>query len=181
MINTKKKSLGESLVEKGLVAEEQLRQAEFEARSSSKPLRKILIKKGLISEEDLTAFLSQQFDLPLVDLTNYLVEPEIIDLIPEGLARKHLLIPILRIGNDLTVAMVDPLDVFALDELHMKTGLNIEPALATETRPAACRKLVAEDDLYRLRVEDYRIIYFIDDGNQRVVISRVAHRREVYR
>jgi mRNA interferase RelE/StbE len=54
-------------------------------------------------------------------------------------------------------------------------------ALAAEPRPATCRKLTAEDDLYRLRVGDYRIVYFVDDGNQRVVISRVAHRREVYR
>ncbi len=133
MAIAQKKTLGESLLEKGLITEEQLRQAEIEAKASSKPLRKILTEKGLISEEDLTAFLSQEFDLPLVDLTNYLIEPEIIDLIPESLARKHLLIPILKIGNDLTVAMVDPLDVFALDELHMKTGLSIEPALATET------------------------------------------------
>jgi type IV pilus assembly protein PilB len=133
MAIAQKKSLGESLVEKGLVTEEQLRQAQLEARADAKPLRKILTKKGLISEEDLTAFLSQQFDLPHIDLTNYLIDPEIIDLIPEALARKHLLIPILRIGNDLTVAMVDPSDVFALDELRMKTGLSIEPALATET------------------------------------------------
>lgn len=133
MAIAQKKLLGESLVEKGLITAEQLEQAELEARADAKPLRKILTKKGLISEEDLTAFLSQQFDLPLVDLTNYLIEPEIIDLIPEGLARKHLLIPILRIGDDLTVAMVDPSDVFALDELHMKTGLSIEPALAAET------------------------------------------------
>jgi len=133
MAIAQKKLLGESLVEKGIIAAEQLRQAEFEAKSSIKSLRKILIKKGLISEDDLTAFLSQQFDLLLIDLTNYLIDPEIIDLIPEALARRHLLIPILRIGNDLTVAMVDPSDVFALDELHMKTGLSIEPALATET------------------------------------------------
>jgi len=133
MVNAQKKLLGESLVQKGLVTEEQLRQAELEARADAKPLRNILTKKGLISEEDLTAFMSQQFDLPVVDLTNYLIDPEIIDLIPEALARKHLLIPILRIGDDLTVAMVDPSDIFALDELHMKTGLSIEPALATET------------------------------------------------
>ncbi len=133
MINTEKKSLGESLVEKGLITADQLRQVELEARANAKPLRKIIIKKGLISEDDLTAFLSQQFDLPLIDLTNYLIEPEIIDLIPEDLARKHLLVPILKIADSLTVAMVDPLDVFALDELHMKTGFNIEPALATET------------------------------------------------
>jgi type IV pilus assembly protein PilB len=132
MTIAQKQMLGESLVEKGLITVEQLRQAELESEADAKLLQEILTKKGLISEDDLTAFLSQQFDLPLVDLTNYLIDPEIIDLIPEGLARKHLLIPILRIDNDLTVAMVDPSDVFALDELHMKTGLSIEPALATE-------------------------------------------------
>jgi type IV pilus assembly protein PilB len=133
MAIAQKKLLGESLVEKGLITEEQLRQAELEAGTDAKPLRKILTKKGLISEEDLAAFLSQEFDLPFVDLANYLIDPEIIDLIPEELARKYLLIPILRIGDDLTVAMVDTSDVFAIDELHMKTGLSIEPALATET------------------------------------------------
>lgn len=133
MPRKQKKSLGESLVEKGLLTTEQLKGAEQQARTSSKPLRQILIKKGLISEEDLTAFLSQQFNLPQIDLSNYLVDPKIIDLVPENLARKHLLIPILKIAKSLTVAMVDPLDVFALDELRMKTGLEIDPALATET------------------------------------------------
>ena len=65
MAIAQKKLLGESLVQKGLITEEQLRQAELEAGADAKPLRKILPKKGLIGEEDLTAFLSQQFDLPL--------------------------------------------------------------------------------------------------------------------
>ena len=133
MAIAQKKLLGESLVEKGLITAEQLRQAELEAKADAKSLRKILTKKGLISDEDLTVFLSQEFNLPFIDLTNYLIDPETIDLVPEDLARKHLLIPILRIGDDLTVAMVEPSDVFALDELRMKTGLSIEPALATET------------------------------------------------
>ena len=133
MAIAQKKMLGESLVEKGLITAEQLKQAEIEAKADAKPLRNILTKKGLISDEDLTVFLSQEFNLPFIDLTNYLIEPEIIDLVPEDLARKHLLIPILKIGNDLTVAMVEPSDVFAVDELRMKTGLNIEPAVATET------------------------------------------------
>ncbi len=133
MAVAQKKLLGESLVEKGVITEEQLRQVKLEARADAKPLRKILTKKGLISEEDLAAFLSQQFNVPFVDLSNYLIDPEIIDLIPEYLARKYLLIPILRIGNDLTVAMVEPSDIFAIDQLHIKTGLNIESALAAET------------------------------------------------
>ncbi|MFH1615952.1 MAG: ATPase, T2SS/T4P/T4SS family [Planctomycetota bacterium] len=133
MAIAQKKSLGERLVEKGLITAEQLIEAESKAKANAKPLREILTKKGLISDEDLTVFLSQEFDLPFIDLTNYLIESEIIDLVPEALARKHLLIPILKIGNDLTVAMVEPSDVFAVDELRMKTGLNIEPAVATET------------------------------------------------
>jgi len=132
MVIAQKTLLGESLVEKGLITAEQLREAESKAKADAKPLRNILTKKGLISDEDLTAFLSHEFDLPFIDLTNYLIEPEIIDLVPEDLARKHLLIPILKIGNDLTVAMVEPSDVFAVDELRMKTGLNIEPAVTTE-------------------------------------------------
>ena len=125
--------LGESLVEKGLITDEQLRQAELRAKADGEPLRKVLVKKDLIGEEDLAEFLSQELDLPFVDLTNYLIESDVIDLVPESLARKHLVVPILKIGDDLTVAMVDPSDIFAVDELHMKTDLNIELALATES------------------------------------------------
>lgn len=133
MAKKQKKSLGESLVEKGVISAEQLKQAEAEARAGAKSLRQILIKKGFIGEEDLAAFLSQQLNLPRIDLVNYLIDPKIIDLVPEALARKHLLIPILKIAKSLTVTMVDPLDVFVLDELRMKTGLEIEPAVATES------------------------------------------------
>ena len=133
MPEKQRKPLGESLVEKGLISAEQLKQAQLQARAGAKPLRQVLVKKGFISEEDLTAFLSRQFNLPYIELANYLIDPKIIDLVPEELARKHLLIPILKIAKSLTVAMVEPLDVFALDELRMKTGLEIEPAVASET------------------------------------------------
>jgi type IV pilus assembly protein PilB len=133
MPKRQKKPLGESLVEKGIITEEQLKQAQFEAQSSAKPLRQILVRKNFITEDDLATFLSQQLNLPRIDLTNYLTDPKIVDLVPEELARKYLVIPVLKIANTLTVAMVDPLNVFALDELRMKTGLEIEPALSTET------------------------------------------------
>ncbi|MFC1631513.1 GspE/PulE family protein [Candidatus Omnitrophota bacterium] len=133
MSKRQKKSLGENLVERGIITAEQLKQAELEARTSAKPLRQVLVKKGLVGEEDLAAFLSQQLSLPHVDLNNYLIDPGVIELVTEALARKYQLIPILKIGKSLTVAMVDPLNVFALDELRMKTGLEIEPAAASET------------------------------------------------
>jgi type IV pilus assembly protein PilB len=157
MAKKEKKSLGEGLVEKGLISADQLKQANSEARTTARPLRQVLIKKGFISEEDLTVFLSQQFNLPRVDLTNYLIDPEIIELVPEALARKHLFIPILKIAKSLTVAMADPLNVFALDELRMKTGLEIEPALAAET---AIKK--ALDEHYRAKGSMEEVIQSLD-------------------
>ncbi|HQP10777.1 MAG TPA: GspE/PulE family protein, partial [Candidatus Omnitrophota bacterium] len=76
---------------------------------------------------------SQHMGIQRIDLSNYLIDAKIIDLVPEALARKHQLVPILKIGRNLTCAMVDPLNIFALDELRAKTGLTIEPAVATET------------------------------------------------
>lgn len=133
MITTHKKLLGESLLEKGLLTAEQLNQAKVCSKAEGESLRKIIIKKGLISEKDLASFLSDEYDLPVIDLDDYLIEPNLIELVPEGIARKHVLIPVLKIGDDLTVAMADPSDIIAMDELYMKTGLNIESVLAVES------------------------------------------------
>ncbi|MFC1645888.1 GspE/PulE family protein, partial [Candidatus Omnitrophota bacterium] len=127
-----KKSLGESLVEDGIITSDQLKQAQAEEKRSGKRLRKVLVKMGLMAEEDLVVFLSEKLGLPRIELSNYLIDSKIIDLIPETLARKHELIPVLKIGNRLTCAMVDPWNIFALDEIRMKTGLTIEPAVSTE-------------------------------------------------
>jgi len=124
--------LGERLVEQGVITLEQLKEAQAEAAASGQPLRRCLIKMGLITEEDMVAFLSEQLSIPHIDLSNYLIDPKIIDLLPEELARKHGLVPILKIRDSLTCAMVDPLNVRVLDEVRIKTGLTIEPAVATE-------------------------------------------------
>ncbi len=127
-----KKSLGEGLIEEGIITSEQLEQAESEGRRQGLRLRQVLVKMGMIAEEDLVALLSGKLGLPRIELSNYLVDPGIIELVPEGLARKHELIPVLKIGNRLTCAMVDPWNIFALDEVRIKTNLIIEPAVATE-------------------------------------------------
>ena len=128
-----RKALGESLVEEGIITAEQLKSARQEERRTGEKLRTVLVKTGLVAEEDLVMFLSNKLGEPRIELSNYLVDPKIIDLIPEILARKHELLPVLKIGNRLTCAMVDPWNVFALDEIRMKTNLIIEPAVATET------------------------------------------------
>ena len=132
MAKREKKSLGESLVDEGIITAEQLKQAHAEEKRTGQGLRKALTKLGFIDEEDLVAFLSTKLGVPRIELGNYLIDPEITELVPEALARKHQLVPVLKIGNRLTCAMVDPWNIFALDEVRMKINLIIEPAVATE-------------------------------------------------
>jgi len=133
MAKQAKKPLGEWLVEQGIIDQKTLEEAQAEEKASGEPLRKVLIKLGSVNEEDMVNFISQQMDVPRIDLSNYLIDSKVVDLVPELLARKHQLVPILKIGRGLTCAMVDPLNIFALDEVGAKTGLTIEPAVATET------------------------------------------------
>lgn len=133
MATRQKKSLGESLVAEGIITSEQLAKAKLEEKRSGQRLRKALVKMGLIAEEDLVAFLSNKLGVPRIELGTYLIDPKVVELVPEQLARKYELIPLFKIGNRLTCTMVDPWNVFALDEIRMKTGLIIEPAVATET------------------------------------------------
>jgi type IV pilus assembly protein PilB len=133
MARQERKSLGQWLVEQGIITQKVWEDAQAQEKSSGEPLRKVLIRQGLVSEEDMANFIAQQMDIPRIDLSNYLIDSKVIDLVPELLARKYQLVPILKIGKSLTCAMVDPLNIFALDEVRAKTGLSIEPAVATET------------------------------------------------
>ncbi len=127
-----KKSLGESLVEEGILTIEQFRQVQEEERRSGQRFRKALVKLGFMEEEDLVEFLSGRLGIPRIELTNYLIDPKVVELVPETLARKYELLPVLKIGNRLTCAMVDPWNIFAIDEIRITTGLLVEPAVATE-------------------------------------------------
>ena len=128
-----RKALGESLVEEGIITADQFKAVQAEEKKTGQRFRDILVKTGLIAEEDLVTFLSDKMGLPRIELGNYLIDPKIVELVPEVLARKYELIPVLKIGNRLTCAMADPWNIFALDEIRMKTGLIIEPAVATES------------------------------------------------
>lgn len=132
MAKKTKKSLGESLVDEGIITTDQLKKAQAEEKRLGLRLRKVLVKMGFIDEEDLVSFLSEKLGVPKIELENYLIDSKITDLVPEPLARKYELIPVLKIGNRLTCVMLDPWNIFALDEIRMKTGLTIEPAVATE-------------------------------------------------
>lgn len=151
MAKRQKKSLGEQLLEQGVVSQKQWEDAQREEKKTGQPLRKTLIKLGIITEEDMVSFIAEQMNIPRIELSNYLIGSKIIELVPEGLARKHQLIPVLKIGKSLTCVMVDPLNIFALDELRLKTGLTIEPAVATE---AEVKKALDEHYTVKGSMED---------------------------
>ncbi|HLD41185.1 MAG TPA: type II secretion system ATPase GspE [Candidatus Omnitrophota bacterium] len=127
-----KKTLPETLVEIGLLTAGQVKEAQREEKETGQPLRRVIVQKGFISEDDLVAFLSSNMNLPRIELASYIIEPEVISLIPEELARKHQIVPVFKIGNSLTCAMFDPLNIFAIDEVRNKIGFDIDPAVATE-------------------------------------------------
>jgi type IV pilus assembly protein PilB len=96
------------------------------------PLRKVFIEQGIVSEEKLISLLSEQLYIPTLHLTKYKFDPELIRLIPERMAKQYNVIPLSRIGNTLTVAISDPLNIFALDDLKTLTGFNIDTVLSPE-------------------------------------------------
>lgn len=127
-----KKSLGESLIDEGMLTAEQLKKAQDEEKRTGQRLRNVLVKLGFIDEGDLVQFVSDKLGIPRIELSNYIIDPKIIELVPEAIARKYGVIPVLKIGSRLTCAMTDPWNIFAIDEIRTATGLTVEPAVATD-------------------------------------------------
>ena len=124
--------LGELLVREQIISPEQLQKAQDSAKKAGERLGNSLIKLGVVKEEDLTQFLSKQYGVPAINLGEFDIEPEIIALIPKDVARKHRVVPINRADKTLIVAMSDPSDMVALDDLKFLTGYNIEMVVASE-------------------------------------------------
>ncbi|MEE9122857.1 MAG: ATPase, T2SS/T4P/T4SS family [Syntrophobacteria bacterium] len=135
----KRKRLGEILRDEGLISEEQL-QAALEKQKGEKGLRigEVLVAMGAVTAEDAAQAIWQQRQIPYLDLDNYALDPKVIELVPEKLARAYLALPIFKIGNTLTVAMADPLNVIAVDDLRSKTGCEIETVISTEEKIVRC-------------------------------------------
>jgi type IV pilus assembly protein PilB len=128
-----RKRLGDLLLENGLITEEQLEEALFEQKKSGLPLGTLLTQKGIISEQQLIEAIEFQLGVPHVNLENFVIEKEIIDLVPEEVARRYKVIPLKKRGNRLTLAMADPLDYFAIDDIRMTVGMPIDPVIATRS------------------------------------------------
>jgi type IV pilus assembly protein PilB len=124
--------LGELLVREKLISLQQLQRAQEEAKRSGKRLGHALTQLGFVKDQDLTQFLARQYSLPSINLSEFDIDPDVLKLIPRDTARKHMVIPVNRAGATLIVAMSDPSNIYAIDELKFLTQYNIEPVVASE-------------------------------------------------
>lgn len=129
--------LGEFLVEHALITEEQLREALRVQRERGGRLGRTLIELGYLDEKTMIKALSEQLGVEYVSLKNYQIDPKVVKLVPERLTRSYLLMPLFLIGETLTVAMANPLDIIATDEVSRETGLSIEAVVCSEEEIAA--------------------------------------------
>lgn len=131
------KNLSERIVE-ALKQSKRISEADIQnalaeyAKDGSGKLRNVLVRMGLVSDKELTSLLSAELKIPFLNLAKYKIDPEILRLIPEKLARKHQIIPISKIGNTLMLAMVDPFNIIAVDDIGLLTKSKVECVLATE-------------------------------------------------
>ncbi|MFA5035245.1 MAG: ATPase, T2SS/T4P/T4SS family [Candidatus Margulisiibacteriota bacterium] len=125
------KSLRESLVKSGLLTEAQVQEAIEDARHTGDTLIKSILRNNFVTEDLIASFLEKEMDFPRVDLSTYLVDQKAVNLLPIGVAKKYHLIPLFKVGEVLTIAMIDPFDVVALDEVRSKTKCDVEPMVST--------------------------------------------------
>jgi type IV pilus assembly protein PilB len=124
--------LGEMLIKARLVSQDQLAKALDAQKVTGGKLGYNLVKLGFVKEDDITQLLSQQYGVPAVNLREMEVDEVVIKLIPSEVAQKYLIMPVQRTGATLTIAMVDPTNVFAMDDIKFMTGYNVDPVVASE-------------------------------------------------
>ena len=125
--------LGELLVRKNLISQEQLKKALEAQKQNGNRFETNLVKLGFIKEDEILSFLSAQYRVPSIKISKIEINPNVIKLIPASTAKKDFIIPTNRVGSKLTLAMVDPSNMFVIDEIKFMTGFHVEPVVASET------------------------------------------------
>ena len=125
--------IGELLLKEKRITPEQLQQALNHQKANGGKLGHNLVRLGFVKDEDITALLSRQYGVPSINLAQFEIDPSVIKLIPADTAQKYEIVPLSRSGATLTIAMTDPTNVFAMDDIKFMTGYNVEPVVASET------------------------------------------------
>jgi type IV pilus assembly protein PilB len=158
--------LGDILLKENLISPEQLKQAVEYQKANGGRLGGALVKLGFLSDDEVTVVLSHQYGVPSINLTHFEVDPGVTKLIPMETALKFQVLPLSRVGTSLTLAMVDPTNVFAMDDIKFMTGFNIEPVVASETAIAeAIKKNYGSIEEQERKRELEEIVSFIDEAS----------------
>lgn len=161
--------LGELLLRNGLITDEHLQEALAAQREQGGRLGTVLTTQGAISEADLVEFLSRHYGVPSVDLSQIDVTEAVIQIIPADVARKYTILPVSKTGARVTIAMIDPTNVFALDDIKFMTGYDVEPVIASDpalraaidryygsTHAVELKKVM--DDIEESAVDDFEVL-----------------------
>jgi hypothetical protein len=132
----KKKDLRGALVDSGLLSQDQIRQSTEDGRRTGESLIWIILKKKLLNEKQVLKFLEEEMGIPHVSLSSYLIDQKTIEILPPMVTKKYNIIPLFLVEKTLSLAMVDPFDIKAIDEVRKKTGLDVEVMAATPTAMA---------------------------------------------
>ena len=127
------KQLGELLIERGIISDEQLAKALALQKEKGGLIGELLVELGFAKEEDIAQSLTAQYGFPYLPLSNYDINPEIINIVPGRVARQYLLVPIDKIGNNLTLAMSNPLNVQAIEDVELLSGCSVQTFVSTSS------------------------------------------------
>lgn len=148
--------LGELLVRENVITLTQLKDAQEAQRKSGSRLGSELMKLGFVGERELTSFLSRQYGVPSINLDDFEIDEDVIKLIPRDVAQQHQLIPVNRAGSALIVAMADPSNIYAIDDIKFLTGYNVEVVVASdEAIKAATERYYQQSANYQDILEDF--------------------------
>ncbi|HNZ96170.1 MAG TPA: type IV-A pilus assembly ATPase PilB [Thermoanaerobaculia bacterium] len=125
--------LGDLLVQSGKLTPQQLQQGLAAQKEKGGRLGSNLVRLGFLSEKELVEFLSQHFGVPAIDLNRVEIDESVVKIIPADVARKYTILPVTKVGAKLTIAMIDPTNVFAMDDIKFMTGYNVDPVVASES------------------------------------------------
>ena len=131
-----KERLQQILLRDNIIKQEDLDRALQEQKKSGGDLSQVLVRMALISEDDLTHILSEGLGLPPIDISRLKIDPNVVKIIPQDVAVKYQIMPISKMGGNLTLAMADPLNIFVIDDVKALTGLSITPIIARSTQLA---------------------------------------------
>ncbi len=160
--------MGDLLLGKGVITKSQLEESLKIKRRTSQRLGKVLIDKGFASEEEILKTLSSQLGIPHARIDANSIDPEIVGSIPLGFAKEHILIPLFKVEDMLTVAMADPLDVFGIDELKKITGCKIRRVISSEEEIQR-----AIDRYYTVNESMAQVVQGIEDEVKEISVAEI--------